>query len=403
MPSYSSVIDQNFITIFENSTPRRINATHAAATRIKELLARQDFPGALRLMSPSGTLQDAVQKNSDPKLTYAEGNLQWSGASINADLQSRIVSALQANQSIAPFINFLNKCDENPLPAAIARLYEFVSHRSLQITNDGDILGYKNVRTDFHDHHTGKYDYTPGNVVIMDRVDVEYDPQLECSRGLHFACLTYAKGFHPGNPIVIVRVNPADIVSIPNNDPKKARACRLESIGIYNDERAVRATYDQIVSVRTASDTATLIKKGKRDGARRLEGDEWTKFFNEFSAGVTAEKLREAFGLDKRTTERHIARAAKDLGDKMAELRSTKKFAKKPKNEPGNVREYRSKATAAGKRHGARRLAGFEWQTFKRDVKNRTSPNTLRDRYKLDGRTTERHIKRAKLELSTKK
>lgn len=403
MPSYSSVIDQSFITIFESSKPHRLNANHPAAPRVKELLAKQDFPAAIRLMSPSETLKDAIQQNSEPKLTYTEGKLCWSGTTIDADLQQRIVSALQANQSIAPFINFLNKCDENPLPAAIAGLYSFVSHRSLQITKDGDILGYKNVRTDFHDHHTGKYDYSPGNLVIMDRIDVEYDPQNECSRGLHFACLSYAKSFHPGNPIVIVRVNPADIVSIPKYDPKKARACRLESIGIYNDETAVRATHDQVVSVRTASDTATLIKKGKRDGARRLEGDEWTKFFNEFSAGVTAEKLRQDFSLDKRTTERHIARAAKALGDKMAELRSVKKFVKRPKNEPGNVREYRPNASTAGKRHGARRLAGFEWQTFKRDVKNRTSPATLRDRYKLDGRTTERHIKRAKLELSEKK
>jgi hypothetical protein len=69
----------------------------------------------------------------------------------------------------------------------------------------------------------------------MPRNMVNDNPNKTCSVGLHFASLEYIRGFHGGNPIVLVEIDPADVVSIPvDYNNQKGRCCKYKVIAIHD-------------------------------------------------------------------------------------------------------------------------------------------------------------------------
>jgi hypothetical protein len=81
------------------------------------------------------------------------------------------------------------------------------------------------------DVHSGTMLNAPGCVVEMERNRVDDNKDNTCSTGLHFCGMSYLNHFG-GERTVIVKVNPADVVSIPSDyNGAKGRACRYEVVG----------------------------------------------------------------------------------------------------------------------------------------------------------------------------
>jgi hypothetical protein len=119
----------------------------------------------------------------------------------------------------------------NPSARAVSELYGFLEKGGMPITPDGYFLAYKKVRANYKDCHSGTMDNSVGKVVQMERNAVNDDKDITCSHGLHFCSRSYLDHFG-GDRIVIVKINPADVVSIPSDyNDAKGRACRYEVIG----------------------------------------------------------------------------------------------------------------------------------------------------------------------------
>jgi hypothetical protein len=74
-------------------------------------------------------------------------------------------------------------------------------------------------------------DNSVGKIVEMERNSVDDNSSNTCSSGLHFCSQEYLSSFG-GERTVIVKINPRDVVSIPNDyNNSKGRACRYEVIG----------------------------------------------------------------------------------------------------------------------------------------------------------------------------
>jgi hypothetical protein len=73
----------------------------------------------------------------------------------------------------------------------------------------------------------------PGQVLEMERNEVDDDQNRTCSTGLHFCSESYLSCFGDSTSrTVIVKINPRDVVSIPNDyNNAKGRACRYEVVG----------------------------------------------------------------------------------------------------------------------------------------------------------------------------
>jgi hypothetical protein len=129
---------------------------------------------------------------------------------------------------------------ENPSMQSQKELYDFLEHENLAVTSDGYFLAYKAVRSDFKDKYRGVFDNSVGKVCEMTRSKVDDDRGRGCSNGLHAGALNYVAGYgslENGDRIVIVKINPKDVVSVPSDcNYEKLRTCRYEVVAEYAGE-----------------------------------------------------------------------------------------------------------------------------------------------------------------------
>lgn len=147
---------------------------------------------------------------------------------IEIQKQAELVNA-NPKKNLNSLALFLNNLMKNPSSNSVAQLYSFVEKTKLPITSDGCMLAYKIITDDYKDKYTKTLDYSIGNHATMPRSLVVDDHTMPCGPGLHFCSWNYARGFYL-NPntdrMVVVKVNPMDVVSIPDDhDFEKGRCC----------------------------------------------------------------------------------------------------------------------------------------------------------------------------------
>ena len=115
-----------------------------------------------------------------------------------------------------------------------------MEHQYLPITEDGHFLAYKAVKNDYMDKYAGKFRNKVGDVCQMTRAKVDDNRSVGCSQGLHAGALNYVASYgslDAGDKIVIVKINPKDVVSVPTDcNCEKLRTCKYEVVGEYQGE-----------------------------------------------------------------------------------------------------------------------------------------------------------------------
>lgn len=150
-----------------------------------------------------------------------------------------------------PLVAFLERVDANPSPESRESLFKWIANGKLTITDEGFIVGYKSMRkaedgsftstvagpafVDGKEHDPKSYvPNRPGSVVEMPRSQVDPNSNAHCSVGLHVGTWKYASTFHGGQYVMEVHFDPADAVSVPNDDAGKIRVCRYKVVGLKN-------------------------------------------------------------------------------------------------------------------------------------------------------------------------
>lgn len=140
-----------------------------------------------------------------------------------------------------PLLNYFERLQKNPSYRAVQELYTFLERENLPITPDGYILAYKAITNNWYDKHTGKISNALGTVVTIPRNTVSDDCNVGCGAGLHAGSLAYVKSFAQGygtpngDRIIIVEIDPADVVSIPaDSGYSKMRVCKYKVVATYS-------------------------------------------------------------------------------------------------------------------------------------------------------------------------
>ena len=249
--SYPYIIQGSQVTVVIGSKPHVVSKSHPMFQRVVDAIKTNDW--------------ETVDSIIDPKkvvLEYGNGNIAvegdklfWKGEELHSSLGRRMIQMLQDGFDITPMVAFMENLMLNPSKRAVTELYGFLEKNNLPITPDGSFLAYKRIRQDYKDCHTGTMDNSVGKVVEMERNRVDDDQNRTCSTGLHFCSRDYLDHFG-GERIVIVKINPRDVVSIPNDyNDSKGRACRYEVIDEIDKEKADEAFTKSVqeAAVREAS------------------------------------------------------------------------------------------------------------------------------------------------------
>ena len=169
--------------------------------------------------------QGMTELTLDTGWAEVDGGITFRGEPVGPVMQRRVTEARELGLPLEPFEKFLIKLDQNPSYNSRQQLLGFLNACDLPITDTGDFIAYKAVRDDFFDKHTGTVEYAIGSVVEMPRSEVDDNPEHTCSKGLHVCSKGYGRY---AERLLIVYVNPADVVSVPTDyNNAKMRVCRL--------------------------------------------------------------------------------------------------------------------------------------------------------------------------------
>lgn len=179
---------------------------------------------AVKIMSLFAKYETVEVKNG---LLYVDNDV------VDSVVSDRLIQMLSHEVDVLPVLKFVYRLRLNPSSRAVNELYTFLEHKCLPFTESGTFLAYKAVRADYHDKHSGRFDNSVGNVLEMPRNKVDDNKEIGCSYGFHAGTLEYASGFafDVDDKIVLVEIDPADVVSIPTDcEFQKLRTCRYKVV-----------------------------------------------------------------------------------------------------------------------------------------------------------------------------
>jgi hypothetical protein len=228
-------VDGN-LTLILNNKAHQILPDHLNYKLIMEKLSSATEQELVELVD----IEKAVASFSDGMVEVKNGKVFYEGEEVHGAISKRILEFMSKGLPFEPLVNFLNNLMENPSMQSQKELYDFLEHQYLPVTEDGHFLAYKAVRSDFMDKYAGKFRNKVGDVCHMTRAKVDDNRGVGCSQGLHAGALNYVAGYgslDAGDKIVIVKINPKDVVSVPNDcNCEKLRTCRYEVVGEYQGE-----------------------------------------------------------------------------------------------------------------------------------------------------------------------
>lgn len=232
---FAAIITPNTISFHAKHRPWVVTKGHANYTAVMEKVKEiqksiADFGTAVmrpivdRMVDELIDLVDVktfIAKVTEGRVQIAEGEVRFDGRKITGVIVDRLLQCLQTNTDIRPVARFLDRVSNNPDITARDEIFLFLESGNMPLTDDGCFLAYKYVRDDYYSCHSGRGPGEVRNMVgdtpSMPREEVDKDRNNECSRGLHFCSFQYLDNRSAGSRIVVVKVAPEDVVSIPRD------------------------------------------------------------------------------------------------------------------------------------------------------------------------------------------
>jgi len=262
MTSYPYIIQGSNIVVVINNQTHTVSKSHMTYNTVLEAIKAGDWDKVKESIEP----KKAIIAYGKGNLSVQDGEVYWKGEVFSSYQTGKMVEMLESGFSIEPLANFTENVMKNPSRRAVYELYPFLEKGGMPITPDGHFLAYKKVNDNYFDVHSRtvlnkpyglmvdndlkwiaegsagkKKEVTVSiengvTVVSMERNEVNDDKDQTCSEGLHFCSKEYLRSFG-GDRTVILKINPADVVSIPSDyNNSKGRTCRYEVIGELNEE-----------------------------------------------------------------------------------------------------------------------------------------------------------------------
>jgi hypothetical protein len=241
------ILTDRSLTIVLNDEPKTITSENPVWNDAISAIREGRFSELPDILDKS----KAIARFSHGNIEVRDGLVTYAGEEIHNIVVDRILNFIKNGLPYEPLVKFLDKLMQNPSRRAVNELYKFLEHKKMPLTPDGDFLAYKSVQANFTDWYSGQHDFSIGQVREMARNQVCDNADVGCSAGFHAGSEEYAKSFNGGGNLVIVKINPADVVSVPTDcECQKLRASRLEVVALYRkalDKELYDKVYDNYI------------------------------------------------------------------------------------------------------------------------------------------------------------
>lgn len=239
------------ITVYVNGKPYTADHSHTNYSKIIDAVKAGDYNLVPDLMNLAKAVKIYVDQTPTAgiDIDVEGGTVTYQGQTVHNSMVSRILDMMADGFDITPMKNLLVNLYNNPSNRAVNELYTFLEYGKMPITEDGCFLAYKRVNDDYTSCYDNATKNNIGLVVEMPRNQVDDRSEVTCSHGLHICSFEYLRHYS-GDRVIVVKVNPADVVSIPTDyNNTKARVCRYEVINELTREEAGLSSHSFNTSV----------------------------------------------------------------------------------------------------------------------------------------------------------
>ena len=310
--SIKYILGSASISVYLDGKTFAVNKQSATFDLVVNAVRNGDIDELRKVVNVRDFIVSSLAKKSD-KVRITENQIFYGEREITGLVATRVFEVIRLGLDVQPMIAFLENLLDNPSKRAVDELFGFMEACSLPITEDGHFLAYKRVRDNYTDVHSGKFDNSVGQRPSMDRNLVDEDKDRTCSTGLHFCSYDYLSSFS-GSRIMVLKINPKDVVSIPSDyNNSKGRCCEY----LVVDELDVNEYNGLPVHTIPDNYTDNYSERDNGDGAVPDDGDDEITAVpsvpltvkqairNELNkAGATLTGLAKRFGLSPRTIGR---------------------------------------------------------------------------------------------------
>lgn len=247
--SLTSIDGEEFLLVLTPDGPQ--TATVASHTNFEELVSacRAGDESVYELLEVGRAIEKKFADLDDVvngRIAVRGGQVYYDDDVLDNVVAEKILQFFNAQEDFTPLAHYVENIMANPNAHSREQFYRWLEHNQFPISDDGCIVGYKSVRKTeggYESHSAGHafvngsevHGHVPqnvGDVVTMPRSEVAHDPNVACHTGLHVGTWEYASTFGSNRVIMLVKINPRDVVSVPHDcTSQKVRVCRYEVIG----------------------------------------------------------------------------------------------------------------------------------------------------------------------------
>jgi hypothetical protein len=266
-------VSKEQITLIFSEDTAVIDNSNPKFTEILQLCKDGKYAEAAAL----ATIKDQINQTFDGDIRVVGGEVIYDGKPLHNVMCERILDIMREGLDATGLVKFLENLMQNPSYTAVQELYLFLEANQIPITEDGHFLAWKKIRNNWKDIHSNSVDYSVGATPSMKRNEVDPDRDRTCSNGLHCAGWSYLPHFGSNGDsdrIVIVKVNPADVIAVPNDyDNAKMRVCQMEVLREYTDRKVEAEEFSHSVVSSDGRSFAEGYQRGYDDAM--AEFDDW--------------------------------------------------------------------------------------------------------------------------------
>ena len=235
-------LTNNSITVVLNNKVYTVSNGQPQWESVLEAIRNNDEKTLQNVLTVINTITSFTEGN----VTVKDNQVFYRNVPLDNYVVEKVLDFARNKLPLQPILRFINNLMKNPSRSAVQELYKFLEHKNMPITPNGNFLAYKGVQNDYYSKTAGTIVVLKGQVKdgriyngVGEEIEVERncvcdDRNVGCSAGLHAGSVTYATDFGRGGKVVIVEINPADVVSVPDDcSCQKLRTCKYKVVGEY--------------------------------------------------------------------------------------------------------------------------------------------------------------------------
>lgn len=225
MSETASIINDDNIAFFHDGRMHHITKSNTNFNSIKAAILEKKYDEVAGLLNPF----EMIEKKTNGLLKVIENSVFYKDDRLPECLVDRLLEIIQEGHSdLSSYLKFCENTYSNPSKNSREQMYNFIANRGMPITEDGCVLGYKGVSSDYKDRHSGTFSNRVGESNEMKRRDVDDDCNNHCSQGFHIGAKEYADSWAGGDgKLMLVKWDPANAVSVPSDHSyQKLRVCK---------------------------------------------------------------------------------------------------------------------------------------------------------------------------------